>query len=400
MTSIIVSDALSLRERTDTTATTERLSEATATSDTGMPLYLSDPRFLDPWAEVEPLRTWLEIGGRPAFPTEGLISISAKRKQGKSLAINALTIPLLTGQQFGNVIPLKQPRRIILFDTEMNNAVLQGRAQTVLRAVGKSNGAFNVCPLLSTDRDKRLNVIREVTAEYAPDIVVVDGVADLLTDINDYKEAAALLEELMRLAEARTVVCVLHQNKALTDEAMRGHIGSCLGNKSTENYSMRRANGIFELSCVDSRTTATDDAPTFKFAVDSNGNIITTESIFKEAEERRRADMEAEFAALFGTDEELRSTDIKKRIMERQGLAERAAEMKIATAKRDGIIKKKTSDRCSPYRLFPLAGVVPHYRTPICRRACGNAVTLPHACTTTANAVKTAVVCGNAAKYK
>lgn len=350
LSSIIASDALSLSARSDTTAPTERPSEGTTTSDTGQPIYMTDPDALDPWAEVEPLNTWVEIGGRPAFPTAGLISISAKRKQGKSLAISALAIPLLTGKEFGNVVPLMRPKRLILFDTEMDSRTLQGRLQALLRQVGKDNPALAVFPILSKDRDTRLEFIKSKVDKYSPDLVVLDGVADLMTDINDYKEAATLLEEVMKLAEKRTVICVLHQNKALTDEAMRGHLGTCLGNKAIENYSMKRAGRTFELSCVDSRTTGTDDAPTFKFAVDTNGNIISTETIFAEAEERRRADMAEEFAALFGEASTLTYTDMVQAIEKKYQLKDRAAKNKVEEAKKMEVIKKISSDRAAPYR--------------------------------------------------
>ena len=71
-----------------------------------------------------------------------------------------------------------------------------------------------------------------------PDLVVIDGIKDLVTDINDAIQATIIMEQLMALAQAHhcCIVNVLHQNKSEADHNMRGSIGTELSNKAFEVY--------------------------------------------------------------------------------------------------------------------------------------------------------------------
>ena len=71
-----------------------------------------------------------------------------------------------------------------------------------------------------------------------PDLVVIDGIKDLVTDINDAVQETLIMEQLMALAQQHhcCLVCVLHQNKSEADHNMRGSIGTELTNKAFEVY--------------------------------------------------------------------------------------------------------------------------------------------------------------------
>jgi hypothetical protein len=95
--------------------------------------------------------------------------------------------------------------------------------------------AFNLRGLGYEKRDRMVDVaIRTLK----PDIVIIDGVKDLMTDINDAVQATFLMEKFMALAKDTNscIVCVLHQNKAEQDRNMRGSIGTELTNKAFEVF--------------------------------------------------------------------------------------------------------------------------------------------------------------------
>ena len=71
-----------------------------------------------------------------------------------------------------------------------------------------------------------------------PDLVIIDGIKDLVTDINDAIQATQIMEQLMMLAQKNNccIVNVLHQNKSEADHNMRGSIGTELTNKAFEVY--------------------------------------------------------------------------------------------------------------------------------------------------------------------
>lgn len=86
--------------------------------------------------------------------------------------------------------------------------------------------------------EKRGRMVEVAIRNIHPDIAIIDGIKDLMTDINDAVQATLLMEKLMRLAKDTNccIVCVLHQNKAEQDRNMRGSIGTELTNKAFEVF--------------------------------------------------------------------------------------------------------------------------------------------------------------------
>ena len=86
--------------------------------------------------------------------------------------------------------------------------------------------------------EKRREVVEGAVRTVQPDIVIIDGIKDLITDINDAVQATQIMEHLMALAQRYNccIVNVLHQNKSEADRNMRGSIGTELTNKAFEVY--------------------------------------------------------------------------------------------------------------------------------------------------------------------
>jgi hypothetical protein len=308
---------------------------------------LTDPDRLDPWAELPPLRTWCLIGDRPAIPRAGIVAVAARKKQGKSYFLYALSIALLRGEKFGSVMPLEMPRRVILFDTEMSNEDLQLRTRAVLRSAGK-DAPFYVFPILNVNREKRLSFIAEKINLYAPDIAIIDGVADLIADFNDVKQSTDIMEMLLRLAKDRTLFCVIHLNKL--NEELRGHLGTCLGNKATEVYSTKKSGGIFTVTCTDSRFSDTEDAEKFCFAIGRDGEI-TADAVTSMAEAKKRMELQNLFAGIFGDEAELSYTELLSGLKERGAKTDSAAKKKVGEALSFGVVSKINNERGAPYSL-------------------------------------------------
>ena len=86
--------------------------------------------------------------------------------------------------------------------------------------------------------EKRREVVEMAIRTITPDLVIIDGIKDLITDINDAVQATQIMEHLMSLAQRGNccIVNVLHQNKSESDRNMRGSIGTELTNKAFEVY--------------------------------------------------------------------------------------------------------------------------------------------------------------------
>ncbi len=98
--------------------------------------------------------------------------------------------------------------------------------------------------LRELDPKKRFNVIIEKIFEFNPDLVVIDGVADLQLNTNDLAESEEIVGKLMKLSSARNmhILSVLHTN--LHSDKARGHVGSSLLRKSESVIYVRRVGDV------------------------------------------------------------------------------------------------------------------------------------------------------------
>ena len=316
-------------------------------------LYEVDNRFLNPEKPLPATRTWAKIGDRPALTCTGIVLINAKPKQGKSYSIYALLSALIRNEKFDSLQPLATPNRFILFDTEMAEVDLQTRIRPLYKAVGDENRAkFQVCPLLKVPKHERLNVITDIVEQYDPQIIAIDQVADLMEDFNSSSEAVAVFERLKVLMAERTVFLVIHQNKA-KDNNSKGHAGTLAEQDASEVYTIKKEKGIFELSLKMSRFASSDDATPFRFSLSKAGEIISCDDIAEHNKMEMREDFCKNFARLFGDDTELSRTHLVQRIIEMEGLQERAAHEKITKAHSIGSLDREQRGRNAIYRLLP-----------------------------------------------
>ena len=101
---------------------------------------------------------------------------------------------------------------------------------------------FDVFNVRAVEWKERRSLLKEAVTGYEPDLVIVDGIRDLVNDINDGVLAQEVMEELLHLATQQNccIVCVLHQNKASEDHNLRGWIGTELMNKAFEVYACEK----------------------------------------------------------------------------------------------------------------------------------------------------------------
>ena len=315
------------------------------------PLYEIDEVFLNPFAELPPVLTWCRMGERPAIDRQGIITFSAKPKQGKSLSIYAILTAIITGKQLDTITPTASPRLVVVFDTEMDTPTLQRRAAKMIRALGENANLFQIVPLLAVPKSRRRAVIDEVTAKYKPDIVVIDQVARLVEDFNAAGENVEFGEWLAQYAATRTALVVIHQNKAADNKQMKGHLGSILEELAVENYSVAKENGVFKVTATNARNSSVDEAAPFTFALDDDGNIISASDIVEAKTAQERARYVKDLALIFGDNDELRRKDIIDRIISEQRVTPDGAKKKVDKAAAIGAIIKAGEDRNAPYKL-------------------------------------------------
>jgi hypothetical protein len=216
-------------------------------------------------------------GNASSIATLGNISmLIGKAKQGKTFAVSMALAAASKDALFQGTLRACLPegqKGILLFDTEQGNY----HAQRVLK---------RICQMLEVEEPANLSVhvLRKYTPaerlgiiEYAiyntPGIglVVIDGIRDLITSINDEDQATMITSKLLKWTAERNIhiITVLHMNKG--DQNARGHLGSELTNKCETVVSVGKSSADPNVIVVQSEFTRDKDFEPFAFSIDENG---------------------------------------------------------------------------------------------------------------------------------
>ena len=217
---------------------------------------------ITPEKQLKPMEFLFHLYGKPCFPRRELVAITGKAKSGKTFVTSMLMAccqsrDVLAFQRIGD-----EPLRVLWYDTEQSDEstqdILKNRIMTLIKTTtdltdSTDNNSCNSCnSLFKKSIDvfnvrgvawkERRDLLREAVTRCEPDLVIVDGIRDLVNDINDGVLAQDVMEELMHLATQHDccIVCVLHQNKSGEDHNLRGWIGTELMNKAFEVYSCEK----------------------------------------------------------------------------------------------------------------------------------------------------------------
>jgi len=193
--------------------------------------------------QLKPMEFLFHLFGKPCFPRRELVAITGKAKSGKTFVTSMLMAccqsrDVLAFQRIGD-----DPLRLLWYDTEQSDESTQDILRNrVMRMVDGDGKLFDIFNVRGVAWKERRNLLCEAVTRCKPDLVIVDGIRDLVNDINDGVLAQEVMEELMHLATAHDccIVCVLHQNKSGEDHNLRGWIGTELMNKAFEVYSCEK----------------------------------------------------------------------------------------------------------------------------------------------------------------
>ncbi len=98
--------------------------------------------------------------------------------------------------------------KIVYIDTEQARAHVHKIARRILRSIGlptdRNHDKLIVAALRELTPDQRKEATAEILRRYKPDLLILDGVADLCNDPNDLHESEALTCELMRWSSEST----------------------------------------------------------------------------------------------------------------------------------------------------------------------------------------------------
>ena len=235
------------------------------------PLMLKLEKYrITPEMQLPKMDFLFRLFGKPCFPRRELVAITGKAKSGKTFVSSMLIACCQQRDVLSFHRECEKPLKVLWFDTEQSDESTQDILKNrVLRMIQKTNtnhsnitndkdslDLFNSCseeqsvPSVQSVVEKTFDVFNVRAVEWKlrrsllidavnmckPDLVIVDGIRDLVNDINDGVLAQEVMEELLHLATAAEccIACVLHQNKSGEDHNLRGWIGTELLNKAID----------------------------------------------------------------------------------------------------------------------------------------------------------------------
>ena len=197
-----------------------------------------------PTTVLPPMETLFRAYDEPCFYRGELVAVCGKAKSGKTLFLSMIMACCLTNKVLAleRVSGDGKPLRVLWLDTEQSQQSTQEiMLKRIIPLAGDING-FDECfysyNLRGLGYETRRELMEVAVNALHPDLVIIDGIKDLVTDINDAVQATQIMEQLMMLAQKNNccIVNVLHQNKSEADLNMRGSIGTELTNKAFEVY--------------------------------------------------------------------------------------------------------------------------------------------------------------------
>lgn len=228
--------------------------------------------------ELPPMEFLLKLFDVPCCPRGELVAFTGKAKSGKTFVMSMMMAAATASEVLAFHRTTFEPLQVLWIDTEQSDQstqdILRNRlvpmvtgAATPPKLGGDGGGLkertiphvqttpptgtppnsggesfpehlYDIFNVRTESWTERLPLLMAAIDLCHPDLVILDGVRDLVDDINNGQLAHEVTERLMKVAQlARCcIVCVIHQNKAAEDRTLRGSIGTELTNKAFEVY--------------------------------------------------------------------------------------------------------------------------------------------------------------------
>lgn len=246
-------------------------------------------------------------------------------------------------------------KAVLLYDTEQSEAQLFKNVSNALRRAGLSEmpAYYKAFYLATMSRKERLQSIRNSMDLYyhrynGIQLVVIDGIADLIRSANDETESIALVDELYRLAAIyRTcIVGVLHF--VPNGMKLRGHIGSEMQRKSAGILSIELDNdpSISLVKALKVRDGSPLDVPILQFSWNKAKmmHCFIGEKPKEVKDKRKESELRPIAKEIFSNTRFLTYNELSKEIETILDVKERTAKSYIRFMKEKGIVVKDPSN--------------------------------------------------------
>ena len=273
-------------------------------------------RRITPDTEVPQHDFLFRWGDHPCFARGELVALTGKAKSGKTFVCSILMSLAVRPQLMGLSRLHDEPLRVVWIDTEQSEDSTQ---EILCHRIGALIGQpipddqFFVYNLRRDNWQDRLHWAHLCIVQAKPELVIFDGIRDVVGDINNYTEAQTVLDKLLSIASwsGACIVCVLHQNKALEDKTLRGALGTELQNKSYETYECQKDPDTRLFTLRQTATRKYDITQKLEFTVNAEGLPIPSDNEYRESDNTEQSLNAAEVFNSILAGKELRAGELR-----------------------------------------------------------------------------------------
>ena len=267
----------------------EELAHTGEASDQSPQLLKLEANRITSWKKLPPMEFMLRLFNEPCFPRREIVAVTGRAKSGKTFIMSMLMTCCVVRQVLSFQRESPKPLRVLWYDTEQSDNstqdILKNRIIPLYQQLAGDGSEFpehlfDIFNVRNIDRSERGPLFHTALKHYHPDLVILDGLRDLVSDINDVVAAQDIMEEMMKAAQNNKccIVCVLHQNKGGDSRDPRGHLGTELLNKAYDVFATEKImpQKVFKLEQLYTRKY--DIEQSLYFSVDDNGLPFITEA--------------------------------------------------------------------------------------------------------------------------
>lgn len=259
-------------------------------------------RFSITAALVEPAPRFL-INDRAVCTPGNLTNIIAQAKAGKTATIAAAIAAAICAEfdssrdTLGITAAAPGSRLLLHFDTEQSPFDHHQLVRRAMRRAGVDSpppwlASYGLAGFSAQELRRALVAkMKDASTRGGIFAVILDGTADLVSDVNDAGECNAFVAELHGLAIEHDcpILNVVHENPGQDVGKMRGHLGSQLERKAESNLRLRKSEEVTVIFSEKMRGAPIleRDGPRFKWS-DSEGMHVSCQNAGKTREDERR----------------------------------------------------------------------------------------------------------------
>ena len=322
---------------------------------------------------AEPV-TCLYLANKPISTPGNITTLISKSKTGKTAVVGGISaatvaaaLDITDADTLGFTASKPDGKAVVLIDTEQSEFDAFVCYTRFLDRAGANEDPAWLHPFAVAGWSaQELRAVLRPAIEQAVQanggvfLVILDGVADFVSDVNDPKESNAFVAELHGLAIEFNcaIICVIHSNEAkLSGDDGRGHLGKQLTRKAESNLLLKKVGEVTTITSEKQRKAPITEADGVAFTwSDSAGRHVSCKSAVDSRADAKRAKARDMAEAVFAHMDKpaAKYADLVRAIQDMRKVSASTAEDRFTDMKKLGVITK-----CPASGLWTLNPVTP-----------------------------------------